>query len=96
MSGAPGLRPGDLVTVEQVRALLPVSKARVYQLIDDGSLPHVRVATAGGGKGRLLVWRSGLEDYVRNLRLQARTPTTKTAATADDLLRAIEAEEDGA
>ncbi|MCZ6551315.1 MAG: helix-turn-helix domain-containing protein [candidate division NC10 bacterium] len=35
--------PGQFVRVTEVQKILPVSRARIYQLVEDGGLPHYRI-----------------------------------------------------
>ncbi len=65
------LQPGDLITVAQALQLLPVGKSLLYDLIGDGSIPHIRVSSIGSRRGRILILRRGLEEFVD--RLRART-----------------------
>ena len=46
---ATGLRP--LATVPEVAAYLSLSRSKVYQLMDDGALPHVKL-----GRCRRIRW----------------------------------------
>lgn len=65
------LEPGDLLSVPQALRLLPVSKATMYRLVSRGEVPALRIPTAGGGGGRVLISRQGLEDFVRRMLSEA-------------------------
>jgi excisionase family DNA binding protein len=65
------LREGDLLTIWQALAVVPVGKSTLYRLIDSGQLPHYRVSAAGGGRGRILVARRDLEAFVATARQTA-------------------------
>ena len=58
------LEPGDLLNVRQVLAILPVGRSTLYQLIDEGRLPAIRVRTAGSRRGRILIRRADLSAFV--------------------------------
>lgn len=72
MSERRGLAPGDLLTVAEVLALLPVGRSTLYALAAAGGLPSVRVGAAGSRRGRLLFWRADIEAYVESARQGAR------------------------
>jgi excisionase family DNA binding protein len=79
--------PGDLLSVRQVLQRLPVGRSTLYKLVAEGQIPAHRVRTAGGGRGRLLVHRDDLANYVARTRQRAtRAPTN---ADVDDLLRKV-------
>ena len=82
----PGLRPGDLLTVPQTLEVLPVGRSLLYQLLAEGAIPSIRVASIGSRRGRVLVLRRGLEAYVENL-LPA-TGASSAGALDVDALRA--------
>ncbi len=69
MSETPG--PGDLLTVRQVLALVPVGRATLYALLRSGALPHYRVRAPGRRGGRVLVARGDLLDYLAGARVEA-------------------------
>jgi excisionase family DNA binding protein len=50
--------PNRLLSIAQVRDRLPLSRARLYQLIDSGELPAVRVGR------RVFVVSSVLEEFI--------------------------------
>jgi excisionase family DNA binding protein len=79
---------GDLLTIKQARRILPVSQSRMYELVAAGEVPAIRVPSAGGGRGRWLVVRSGLDRYIR-ARLRDR-PTRPLVETPDSILARIE------
>ena len=79
------LAPGDLLTVPQATQIVPVAKSMLYRLIDEGQLRSVRIQSAGSKRGRILIFRSALEDYVR--RQEAKAPARPTASVNVDELR---------
>ena len=62
---------GALLTIEQVRKILPVAKSTLYALVESGELPHYRVGGTGRRTGRILVARADLLAYLEKSR-QAR------------------------
>lgn len=78
------IEEGDLITVPQALRLLPVGRAYLYRLVGEGVIPSIRVASVGSRRGRVLLFRSGLNEYVRQLQ----APTTRTPVRVDvDALR---------
>ncbi len=78
------LRPhdeGDLLTIVQVRRILPVAKSTIYGLVESGQLPHYRVGATGRHRGRILVARADLDAYLAKSR-QAR-PVAPTRLDLD-------------
>ncbi len=73
MIGAAGLKEGDLLSVRQALALMPVGRATLYALLKSGALPHFRVVAPGARGGRVLVARGDLLDYLAGVRVEART-----------------------
>jgi len=69
------LQEGTLLTVPEALRLLPVGKSTIYDLIAAGEIEHLRVSSVGSRRGRVLVVRKSLEDYVERLRLRASPPT---------------------
>jgi len=49
----------DLLTVKQVRALLPVSENLLYDLAAAGEIDHYRI------RGRIFIPRSAVEKFLR-------------------------------
>ncbi len=90
MNAGAALRPGDLLSVAQALALLPVGRTMLYSLLADGSIPSIRVATVGSRRGRLLVRRDGLEAFVAALHYRhAAPPVPRGRPSVDvDALRA--------
>jgi predicted DNA-binding transcriptional regulator AlpA len=76
------LREGDLLTVAQVLALLPISKSALYALAAAGAFPSFRVGAPGSRRGRLLFWRRDIEAYVERGRQGARRPPVGVDADA--------------
>ena len=73
-SGRPGIAEDDLLTVQQALCILPVGRSTLYQLVEEGQIPAIRVRTIGSRRGRILVVRAGLEEYVRNRLVDRRKP----------------------
>lgn len=90
MAEGPHLQPGDLLTVEQALALLPVGRTMLYQLIAEKTVPSIRVATVGSRRGRVLVVRARLEAFVASLQAPpvARPDARRGARVDVDALRA--------
>jgi hypothetical protein len=86
---ADALRPGDLLSVEQALALLPVGRTMLYALLAERAIPSIRVATVGSRRGRVLVVRAGLDAYVASLQGPAvARPVARRGAGVDvDALR---------
>ena len=78
---------GDLLTVPQVLAILPVGRSTLYQLVDEGQIPAVRIRTAGSRRGRILVHRADLDAFIDRSRPKATSAPTR--ATVDDLLKRV-------
>ncbi len=87
--GSRGLAEGDLLTVAQALRLLPVGRATLYQLVEEGQIPHVRVRTAGSHRGRILVERAGLEAYVERLRDGRLARQVHAHVDVDGILRRV-------
>ena len=62
------LSPGDLITVKQALALVPIGRSTLYSLVARGALPSYRVGATGGGRGRVLVARADLEAFIQKSR----------------------------
>ncbi len=65
------LRPpdeGDLLTIAQVRRILPVAKSTIYGLVESGQLPHYRVGATRRREGRILVARADLDAFIHESR----------------------------
>ncbi len=69
------LQPGDLVTVQQAVSLLPVGRTMLYELVAEGQISSLRVKSVGSRRGRILIFRSSLEDYVRRHETTLRRPS---------------------
>jgi len=67
------LAPGSWLPVKEALALLPIGRALMYRLIGEGQIRAIRVASAGSMRGRLLVERRGIEEYIER-RLAAAVP----------------------
>ncbi len=66
------LKPGDLLTIRQALALVPVGRATLYALLRRGAIPHYRVVAPGRRGGRVLVARGDLVAYLDTARVEAR------------------------
>ncbi len=88
-SRRPGIAEDDLLTVQQALCILPVGRSTLYQLVEEGQIPHVRVRTAGSHRGRILVERAGLEAYVERLRGGRPAGRIHPRADVDGLLRRV-------
>ena len=74
VSSRPPLREGDLLTVDEVRRRLRISKALAYRLCTDGTIPSARIASVGRRRGRLVVRQGDVEAYVASLFVDHRKP----------------------
>ncbi len=66
------LREGDLLSVAQALALVPLGRSKLYALLDEGEIEHVRVPSTGGRRGRVFIPRTALEAFVERHRVGAR------------------------
>ena len=71
MTGPRTLAHGDLITVRQALALIPIGRSTLYALLDSGQLPHYRVSAAGSRRGRILIARADLEALLAGARQEA-------------------------
>jgi len=83
------LREGDLLTVAQALAVLPVGRSTLYGLIESGELPHYRVRAPGSRRGRVLVARADLEAFLAGSRHEARR--APVGVDADSVLAKVRA-----
>ena len=81
------LAPGDLLSVPQVLALVPIGRSTLYQLIEDGELPAYRVGATRRRRGRILVAKADLIAFLARSR-QARTGAP-TRVDVDGILDSI-------
>ncbi len=81
------LRGGDFLTVAQVLRIVPLGKATVYQLVEEGRLPACRVRTAGSRRGRVLIARVDLEAFLAGARQAATRAPVRV--DVDGLLRKV-------
>ena len=77
------LEEGDLLTVAQALKILPVGKTTIHDLVNEGALPCIRVGTVGSRRKRILLLRSGLDEYVRRLRMVEWEKDARPTATVD-------------
>ncbi len=78
---------GDYLTIQQVLDVLPVGKSTLYALVDSGQLPHHRVAAVGSRRGRILVSRADLAEYLESTRQAATRAPVRV--DVDDLLEKV-------
>ncbi len=81
------LREGDLLTVKQALALVPIGRSTVYALVDSGQLPSYRVSMAGSRRGRVLIARADLEAFVEGARQSATRASVRV--DVDDLRQKV-------
>ena len=81
MSAAP-----DLLTIAEVAAFLRISRSLAYQLCTDGTIPSARIASVGSRRGRLVVRRMDVEQYLDRL-FGAHTATVAPTRVDVDTLR---------
>lgn len=84
MRGEDVLRKGDLLTVQQALEILPVGRTLLYQLVEEGQIRSIRPRSVGSRRGRILIFRDSLEDYV--LGQEAPAPKAGARVSVDDLL----------
>ena len=75
---------GDLLTIPQVLAIVPLGRSTLYKLVETGKLPHYRVSAAGSRRGRILIARADLEEFIASSRQAA----TRTPVRVDPIGRA--------
>ncbi len=81
------LEPGDVLSVEQARAIFPIPRSTFYDLLRSRQIPAIEQPTAGGGR-RYLILARDLDAYILSLRS---TPTAPAAReTVDDILARTE------
>lgn len=61
-------QPQALLTVAEVAKWLSISSSLVYQLVDSGRLPVVRI---GNGRGAIRFQPGDIADYIESCRSQA-------------------------
>ena len=86
------LAPGDLLTVPQLRRLLPLSKSAIYRLLEGGAIRGCRVSSTGARRGSWLVERRSVEEFVaeRFAEAKAEVAEAKAKTTSDDILRRLQ------
>ncbi len=83
------LEPGDLLTVRQALAIVPVGRSSLYELLKEGRLPAYRVQVAPGRRGRLLIHREDLEVFAESCRTGGHTAPKKARVDVDDVLSRV-------
>lgn len=81
------LRRGDLLTIAQALAFLPVGRSTLYALIESGDLPSYRIRAFGLRRGRVLVHKRDLEAFIESARHVA--PKAPTVPDVDALLERV-------
>ena len=89
MGALRALAPGDLLTVRQALAILPLGRSTLYELLAAGRLPAYRVQAAPGGRGRFLIHREDLEVFAESCRTGGHTAPTPPRLDVDDLLSRV-------
>ena len=59
---------GDLLTIRQALAILPVGRSTLYSLVAEGQIPSHRIRTKGSNRGRILVHRADLDTFIEKSR----------------------------
>ena len=67
---------GDLLTVAQALAVLPIGRSTLYALVDSGQLPSYRVSPTDSRRARVLIARQDLEAFVAGARQVATRAST--------------------
>ncbi len=78
------LEPGDLLTPDEARRLVPLPKSSFYEALKDGTIPALRYRRS------YLIDRQDLERFVDGLRLTRPTDAPPDEDSPDDILRRIE------
>jgi hypothetical protein len=78
------LEKGDLLTIQQALDILPVGRTLLYQLVEEGQIRSIRCRSVGSRRGRILIFRDSLEDYIRDQAAPA--PRAGAKVSVDDLL----------
>jgi len=81
------LREGDLLTIPQALALVPMGRSTLYALLRVGTLPHYRVRAPTAPRGRILIARADLEAFVAGARQAA--PRAPVRPDADAVLARV-------
>ena len=77
------LKAGDLITIQQALSLLPIGRTLLYELVAEGQISSLRVKSVGSRRGRILIFRSALDDYVR--RHKETIPRPSPSISVDEL-----------
>jgi hypothetical protein len=74
------------MTIPQALQVLPCGKSTLYDLVGQGVITSIRVTSVGSRRGRVLILRRGLDDYIDRLRT---SPAARPPVRVDvDSLRA--------
>ena len=79
------LDSGDLLTVQQVLQIVPIGRTLLYQLVDEGQIQSIRVQSVGSKRGRILIFRSAVDEYVRRQEAHAPAPRRAPKVSVDEL-----------
>ena len=85
------LEEGDLLTVAQACKLLPVSDSLMRKLAETGEIASIRVKSTGSRRGRILIERASLDEYVARLRGKT-TPRQPARVDVDAVLHDLRRE----
>jgi excisionase family DNA binding protein len=77
----------DLLVVAEVARALRISRSLAYRLCTDGTIPSARIASVGGGRGRLVVRRADVDRYVE--RIFAERPASPPKINVDAVVRRV-------
>jgi len=88
------LSPGDWLDVPGALELLPVGKSMLYRLMGERQVEAIRVGSVGSRRGRWLISRRGLEEYVE--RRRAAMAPREIKADPDAILARIRRDRRGA
>ena len=80
------LADGDLLTVSQGLEILPVGRTLFYQLVEEGQIRSIRCKSVGSRRGRILIVRASIDDYVRRQEAEAPPPRAQARVSVDELL----------
>ena len=87
MAGLHRLEAGDLLTVPQALAILPVGRSTLYALVEAGDLPCFRIRAPGSRRGRILIARRDLEAFLAKKRQTA--PKAPVRVEVDQILAKV-------
>ena len=74
---------GDLLTIRQALAILPLGRSTLYSLVAEGQIPSIRVGCAGSRRGRILIHREDLDAFIEKSQQTARVASTRGGMDAE-------------